>query len=90
MATVVFTPNLRRHVDCPTEEVAGSTVRAVLDAVFASNPRLRGYVLDDQGALRYHMAVFIDGNQIADREGLADAVRPTSEIYVMQALSGGT
>lgn len=89
MATVVFTPNLRRHVECPTEEVGGSTVRAVLDAVFASNPRLRTYVLDDQGALRYHMVVFIDGNQIEDRKGLSDAVRPTSEVYVMQALSGG-
>jgi sulfur-carrier protein len=89
VATVVFTPNLRRHVECASEEVAGSTVRAVLDAVFERNPRLRGYVLDDQGALRYHMAVFIDGNQIEDREGLSDAVRPTSEVYVMQALSGG-
>ena len=89
MATVVFTPNLRRHVECPTEEVAGSTVRAVLDQVFANNPRLRTYVLDDQGALRHHMGVFVDGEQIADRENLSDAVRPTSEIYVMQALSGG-
>ena len=89
MATVVFTPNLRRHVECPTEESVGATVRAVLDHVFAKNPRLRTYVLDDQGALRHHMAVFIDGNQIVDREHLSDAVRPTSEVYVMQALSGG-
>ena len=90
MATVVFTPNLKRHVECPTEEVAGATVRAVLDAVFAHNPKLRGYVLDDQGALRRHMIVFVDGNQIDDRDGLSDAVRPTSEVYVMQALSGGS
>jgi hypothetical protein len=87
--TVVFTPNLKRHVDCPTESVDGVTVRAVLDAVFAANPRLRGYVLDDQGALRKHMSVFVDGQQIADRAQLSDAVRPASEIYVMQALSGG-
>ena len=90
MATVVFTPNLRRHVECPTEEVAGATVRAVLDAVFAHNPRLRTYVLDDQGALRHHMSVFVDGDQIADREHLSDPVRAASEVYVMQALSGGS
>ena len=90
MATVVFTPNLRRHVECPTEEVAGASVRAVLDAVFAHNPRLRTYVLDDQGALRHHMNVFIDGEQIADRDRLSDPVRPASEVYVMQALSGGS
>lgn len=89
MATVVFTPNLKRHVECPTETVDGATVRAVLDAVFAQNPRLRGYVVDEQGALRRHMSVFVDGQQIADRDHLSDPVRPASEIYVMQALSGG-
>jgi molybdopterin synthase sulfur carrier subunit len=89
VATVVFTPNLKRHVDCPTETVEGSTVRAVLEQVFAQNPRLRGYVLDDQGVLRKHMSVFIDGEQLADRVHLSDPVRPASEIYVMQALSGG-
>ncbi len=89
MATVVFTPNLRRHVDCPTESVDGTTVRAVLEAVFAKSPRLRGYVVDEQGGLRRHMSVFIDGLQIADRDHLSDPVRATSEVYVMQALSGG-
>jgi sulfur-carrier protein len=89
MAEVTFTPNLRRHVDCPTVEVPGATVAEVLAAVFAANPRLRGYVVDDQGALRKHMVVFIDGQQIADRERLADPVGPRSELYVMQALSGG-
>lgn len=90
MATVVFTPNLKRHVESPTESVAGDTVRAVLDAVFAKNPKLRGYVLDDQGALRRHMMIFVDNQQITDRERLGDPVRATSEIYVMQALSGGS
>ncbi len=89
MAEVVFTPNLRRHVDCPTVQVAGATVREVLDRVFADNPRLRGYVLDDQGALRKHMVVFVDGAQIADRDRLGDPVGPAAEVYVMQALSGG-
>jgi sulfur-carrier protein len=90
MAEVVFTPNLRRHVECPTTAVPGGTVREVLDAVFTSNPRLRGYVLDDQGALRRHMVVFVDGQQVADRVGLGDPVGPSAEVYVMQALSGGS
>jgi hypothetical protein len=89
VATVSFTQNLERHVDCPAQQVAGATVREVLDAVFARNPRLRGYVLDDQGGLRRHMMVFVDGQQITDRERLGDAVHATSELYVMQALSGG-
>ncbi len=89
MATVVFTPNLNRHVECPPETVEGATVYAVLDGVFAANPRLRGYIVDEQGSLRRHMSIFIDGQQIVDRDRLSDPVRPTSEIYVMQALSGG-
>ena len=89
MVEVTFTPNLKRHVDCPTVAVPGATVREVLDRVFADNPRLRGYVVDDQGALRKHMVVFIDGQQIADRDRLTDVVGATSELYVMQALSGG-
>ena len=90
MATVAFTPNLQRHVECPTEVVDGATVRSVLDAVFAKNPKLRGYVLDDQGALRRHMIIFVDGQQIDDRDRLSDPVRAASEVYVMQALSGGS
>jgi molybdopterin synthase sulfur carrier subunit len=90
MADVAFTPNLQRHVECPRREAAGSTVREVLDSVFADNPRLRGYVVDERGALRKHMIVFIDGRQIVDRERLSDPVEPRSEIYVMQALSGGS
>jgi molybdopterin synthase sulfur carrier subunit len=89
VATVVFTPNLKRHVECTTETVDGATVGAVLEAVFAQNPRLRGYIVDEQGSLRRHMSIFVDGQQIADRDRLSDSVRPASEIYVMQALSGG-
>jgi hypothetical protein len=89
MATVAFTPNLQRHVACPTVVAPGATVREVLDRVFADNPRLRGYVLDERGVLRKHMIIFIDGNQIIDRELQTDPVLPGSELYVMQALSGG-
>lgn len=89
MARVTFTANLERHLACPPVEAAGQTVREVLDRVFAENALARGYVLDDQAALRKHMAIFIDGFLIRDRAGLSDPVRDDSEIYVMQALSGG-
>ena len=89
MAKVVFTPNVQRHVGCPSAEAAGATVREVLDRVFADNPQARGYVLDDQSALRRHMAIFVDGQMIRDRAHLADAVKDSSTIHVFQALSGG-
>lgn len=69
--------------------MAGTVVAEVLAAVFADNPRLRGYVVDERGVLRKHMVVFVDGRQIVDRERLSDPVGPDAEVYVMQALSGG-
>jgi len=89
MARVVFTPNIQRHVACPATEAPGTTVREVLDAVFLSNPQARGYVLDDQKALRRHMTIFIDGVLIRDRVTLSDRVGESSTVYVFQALSGG-
>ena len=67
----------------------GAALRDALDQVFGENPQLRGYVLDDQGRLRKHVVVFVDGRQVTDREGLSDAVGEASEVFVMQALSGG-
>ena len=89
MARVNFTQNLERHVDCPTCEVEARTVREALDAVFVRYPLLRGYVVDDQGAVRKHMAIFLNGAQIRDRATQSDPLAPDSDLYVLQALSGG-
>jgi len=89
MAKIYFTSNLRRHVDCPAMEAAGGTVREVLAQVFAVQDRLGTYVLDDQGALRKHMTILVDGKRIGDLEHLSDPVGETSEVWIMQALSGG-
>jgi len=89
MPRVVFTQNLQRHVACPPTEAAGKTVREVLDRVFEEYPRVRSYVLNEQGELRKHMAIFLNGAMIKDKVGLSDAVQADTELFVMQALSGG-
>ena len=89
MISVVFTENIQRHVACPPALVSGATVGEVLDRVFEGNERARGYVLDDLGAVRKHMVVFINGKPIRDRTSLSDPVTDGSEVYIMQALSGG-
>jgi hypothetical protein len=89
MPSVKFTQHLERHLAAPPLEVGGETVREALDHAFRANARLRGYVLDDQGRLRKHVVVFVDGRRIRDREGLSDPVAASSELLVMQALSGG-
>lgn len=89
MPRVVFTSNLQRHVNCPETEVAAGTLRTVLAQVFAAQPQARGYVLDEQGHLRRHVTVFIDGRRVRERERLDEVVGAASEVYVMQALTGG-
>jgi len=90
MATVYFTSQLARFIDAPTVHVDGETLNEAFANVFEGRPQLRGYILDDQGALRQHVAVFIDGIQVNDRSGLSDRVSAESEIHVFQALSGGS
>ena len=89
MPTVRFTQNIQRHVACPTRQVEGATVREVLNGYFSIHEQARGYVLDDQGRLRQHMAIFIDGAQLRDREKLTDAVPANAVVDLVQALSGG-
>lgn len=89
MPTISFTRNLRRHVDCPPAEVAGETVAACLVAYFVEHPQVRSYVLDEQGSVRKHVVVFVGAEQLRDPARQTDPVEPTTEITVMQALSGG-
>jgi hypothetical protein len=89
MAQVFFTQQLARFTEVPQVDTACASLRAGLDAAFAVNPRLRGYVLDDQGHLRENVVVFIDGRRCLDRTRLDDPLQPDSKVYVLQALSGG-
>jgi molybdopterin synthase sulfur carrier subunit len=89
MARVVFTSHLQRHVACPETNVPAGTLKTALDRVFALHPRVKDYVLDEQGELRKHVVVFIDGRRLSDRRHLSDPVGNESEVYVLQALTGG-
>jgi sulfur-carrier protein len=89
MPRVLFTPQLKRFLDVPDVLTDATTLRAALAAAFEDNPRLQGYVLDEQDHLRPNVVVFIDGRRCHDRVELADALDPDSTVHVLQALSGG-
>jgi hypothetical protein len=89
MATVIFTQHLARFLDCPNQSVGAGSLGAALDEACRAKPGLRGYVLDEQGRLRQHVAIFIDGRRVRDRRELSDPVAPDSTVHVLQALSGG-
>lgn len=89
MPVLAFTPQLRRFVDAPELRCDAATLRQALEQAFVQHPRLRGYLLDDQGHLRPNVVVFIDGRRSEERVHLADPLQPESRVHVMQALSGG-
>ncbi len=89
MASVYFTPNLARQTECPKSDVDAATVNELFERYFEQWPAVRSYILDDQGAVRKHVKVIVDGNNLRDRSHLSDSVEPHSEVFVFQLLSGG-
>ena len=89
MARIVFTQQLRRFTETPEVDAPAGRLREALQAAFDINPRLQGYVLDEQGHLRANVVVFIDGQRSQDRVALNDVLRADSQVHVLQALSGG-
>ena len=89
MATIAFTPHLRAVGPTQEEACAGSTLSEMLDDLHPRYPRLKAYVLDDQGRIRKHIAVFVDGLMRPRETALGLKLDETSDVYVFQALSGG-
>lgn len=90
MVKVKFTYALKRFFPDLEEMTAnGNTLMEVFNEMEARYPKMQSYLLDEQGSLRGHVNIFIDGNMIEDRTGLSDPFLADSEIYIIQALSGG-
>jgi sulfur-carrier protein len=89
MAEIHFTSHLRNLVTDGPLSAEGATVGEALTNVLAAKPHVRGYVLDDHGALRKHVCIFVDGVRLAHEGALARRIGSDSKLYVMQALSGG-
>jgi len=89
MARVSFAKAIQRHAACPAADVDGDTLRGVLDEYFGAHPAARTYVLDERGAVRRHVAVFVNDTLVVDRELLSDPIAAGDRVTVFQALSGG-
>ena len=89
MPIVSFAPQLQRHVPCPTQRVDAATLGDALRKAFVSAPALERYVLDEQGCVRKHVAVFLNNEMIASRRNMALPIAADDNIMVIQALSGG-
>jgi molybdopterin converting factor small subunit len=86
---LVFEPTLQRRGACPSDFAVGVTLRALLEDYLSRHGEVRAHLLDEAGRLHQNVMVLIDGRQLVDRETLSDPVAAASEVYVMQASSGG-
>lgn len=90
MPQVKFTYALKRFFPGLKEVPAGGkSFGEVFTELNQLYPGISSYILDEQGSLRKHVNIFIDGKLINDRKTLSDPFTVNSEIYIMQALSGG-
>ena len=90
MPRVKFTSHLRRFFpDLVETEVEGETVAAVIAALDERFPGLAAYLVDEHGALRQHVNIFVDQTLVRDRQRLQDPVVEADQVFIFQALSGG-
>ena len=90
MAKIRFTSALKRFFPTLTEsEIEGDTVRDVLNNIEKIYPGISNYLMQDDGTLRKHVNIFVQGNLIENRQTLSDKVKHNDELMIIQALSGG-
>jgi sulfur carrier protein ThiS len=86
---VEYAPALTRHVPCPPQDVDARTLREALAKSFDAAPAMRNYVLDEQGCVRKHVAVFVNARMVTDRVHLDVPLAGGDKVMVIQALTGG-
>ena len=67
-------------------EAEGATLAELLADLDRRYPGVRFRMIDEQDAIRRHMRIFVNREEVRD---LATRLRPTDEVQILQALSGG-
>ena len=89
MARISFTTHLRAVGPASPARYDGATLSEILAVMARDFPRLSAYVLDDQGKLRRHIAVFVDGVMQPRESALTHPLPTDADVHIFQALSGG-
>ena len=66
-------------------ETEARTVRAAVDALGG----VRDRIVDEQGVLRRHVNVFVNGENVRSLQGLDTGVKDGDEVSIIPAVSGG-
>jgi molybdopterin converting factor small subunit len=83
---------LRTYTDGSREvsvEPGEPTLAGVLDALEAAAPGIRARVLDDTGALRRFVNVYVDDDDVRFTDGLATPIKDGAHVSIIPAVAGG-
>jgi molybdopterin synthase sulfur carrier subunit len=69
--------------------VSARTVRAMLDELEQTQSALYRNVCDETGAVRRHLNIFVNADNVRDLNGLATTLKPGDVITIVPAVSGG-
>ncbi len=83
---VLIPSSLLSYTKASKVEASGATLTELLVDLDRHYPGLKFRVVDEQDQMRGHMRFFVNNEQVFD---LTHALRPTDEVYLVQALSGG-
>lgn len=89
MVKVALTANLQKYYPEAKFEISASTLRELLRKMDEKQPFFSRYILEDDGAIRKHVNVFINGNIHSDKRNIDVKLAPGTQVHIMQALSGG-
>ena len=67
----------------------GLTVRAVLQDLERTQPDFYRNICDETGAVRRHLNVFVNSDNVRDREGVDTRLTPEDVVTFLPAVSGG-
>ena len=91
MSVSVRIPTILRPYTGGASEVTaeGGTLAEVLDALEAAHPGIKARVLDDDGAIRRFVNVYVNDDDVRFAEGLATATPDGTSISIIPAVAGG-
>jgi sulfur-carrier protein len=94
MAVTVHVPTSLRDYAAGRSRISlevaeAATVQDVFTSLHQTHPGITERVLDERGAVRQHVNIFVDGSNVRLGQGLQTQVEAGAEVWILPAVSGG-
>jgi sulfur-carrier protein len=89
LVKVTLTANLQKYYPQAKFDMSASSVKDLLKKMDEVRPYFSAYILEDNGAIRKHVNIFINGEVVRDKSHVEIPLEAGTQVHIMQALSGG-